>query len=802
MSEEDPGDAETGNSNMHTFVVDEPPEEEQQKGDVIEEANLLTESQEEAHVQNGGDVLKVLMSPGQSYGCKLPDILLDDAAEGIECLLNHWTQILCFIAGPLLPLYPLYISEYFSQSAQKLSFYSWYGNAKLFQFHVPEDTVLLRWLLQASKGNEPECSNTEITIHFRYGAPPVINPLHTQFPANMTVHPSYNQTMTLNVTTQNSTFVNITTPAAGDWFIVAHLPETEGRIKVKGFSIPCTYTFQPDMFVLRLVNMPILEPDTPMKQTIVSPVQPLHVKIFIPQYTARMQFELLTCVMNGTTACIVRVMLGSVTLPQSFQKTLNCTARVGCSLILDSPPWEKWLQIMAENLSTTNTSVFLEMIASFTEDAAYNSSDQGSFCLQNQPIIREDLDVVSVRFRLINGPSIPVHSEFPTLFLLNLNTGKDSGGILVVNLLLNKTSLSLDSVSVLACVSAASPVLSLNTTQSCRTAFVQGYLLNVTASSTETTLIVPYPETENWFLSLQLLCSKGQSQCNEAKAKVTVSMYLTPCFNDCGEYGQCNLLRRHGYLYAGCSCKAGWSGWSCTDDTKAQSEGAQNLATLLLTLSNLMFLPAIVVAVYRYYLVEASIYIYTMFFSTFYHACDQPGVAVMCIMDYDTLQYCDFLGSVVSVWVTILCMSRMKKIFKYILFVLGTLFIAMSLQLDRRGVWNMMGPCLFALVVMIAAWVYYSMKRQHCYPSSWKRWVFYLFPGMTLALVALSIYAFMETTDNYYYTHSLWHILVASSVAFLLPPQDKHKKPWAWSQKLICRYQICQNDREELYTVT
>lgn len=79
-----------------------------------------------------------------------------------------------------------------------------------------------------------------------------------------------------------------------------------------------------------------------------------------------MQFELLTCVMNGTTACIVRVMLGSVTLPQSFQKTLNCTARVGCSLILDSPPWEKWLQIMAENLSTTNTSVFLEMIASFT----------------------------------------------------------------------------------------------------------------------------------------------------------------------------------------------------------------------------------------------------------------------------------------------------------------------------------------------------------------------------------------------------------------------------------------------------
>lgn len=32
-----------------------------------------------------------------------------------------------------------------------------------------------------------------------------------------------------------------------------------------------------------------------------------------------------------------------------------------------------------------------------------------------------------------------------------------------------------------------------------------------------------------------------------------------PCLNDCGPFGQCLLLRRHGYLYAGCSCKAGES---------------------------------------------------------------------------------------------------------------------------------------------------------------------------------------------------------------------------------------------------
>lgn len=46
-------------------------------------------------------------------------------------------------------------------------------------------------------------------------------------------------------------------------------------------------------------------------------------------------------------------------------------------------------------------------------------------------------------------------------------------------------------------------------------------------------------------------------ECGSAEGRVSVLAYLTPCFNDCGPYGQCSLLRRHGFLYAGCSCKAG-----------------------------------------------------------------------------------------------------------------------------------------------------------------------------------------------------------------------------------------------------
>ncbi|KAF6719790.1 Transmembrane protein 8B, partial [Oryzias melastigma] len=298
---------------------------------------------------------------------------------------------------------------------------------------------------------------------------------------------------------------------------------------------------------------------------------------------------------------------------------------------------------------------------------------------------------------------------------------------------------------------------------------------------------------------------------NTSVVSVLPELSVSACVEDCGSYGECRLLRSYSYLYAACVCKAGWKGWGCTDYSSALSYGRQLVSTLLLTLSNLSFLPAIVVAIRRFYITEASVYCFTMFFSTFYHACDQPGVAVWCIMDYDALQYCDFLGSVCSIWVTILCMARIRDIAKYTLFMLGALLIAMSMQLDRKGLWNMLGPILCAILLMASTWVYRGVRRRRCYPPSWKRWVLYLIPGLCCALVGVCLYIFAETEDNYYYTHSLWHILVASCVVFLLPPKEKHREAlgwsrgfsWSWSWRpRICGYTLCESSKEELYTVT
>lgn len=81
--------------------------------------------------------------------------------------------------------------------------------------------------------------------HLRWGAPPVINPTGSVFPNATLWSPSFS--LILPVTSQSSTTFNLSDPAAGDWFIAAHLPEDDRRIEQK----VCSDVFLPFLsFVL------------------------------------------------------------------------------------------------------------------------------------------------------------------------------------------------------------------------------------------------------------------------------------------------------------------------------------------------------------------------------------------------------------------------------------------------------------------------------------------------------------------------------------------------------------------------
>uniref|UniRef100_A0A8B9Q0X5 Transmembrane protein 8B n=1 Tax=Apteryx owenii TaxID=8824 RepID=A0A8B9Q0X5_APTOW len=533
--------------------------------------------------------------------------------------------------------------------------------------------------------------------------------------------------------------------------------------------------------------------------------------VFVPSYTSRVLVEVLRC--RGAEGCPLWLRVRAKAPPLHNSTALDCREHTPCQLALDLPFWQHWYYVLVEKhpgvpgtisfqVTVLARPPFLPPSASMNMPHSFGSagglaledspppmdpnstkhpsaipiaSPAGERCWPVRPTLRNELDTFSVHFYIFFGPNVSVPPDRPAVFVINLLPVLDSGGVLNLELRLNVVR---------------QPRCTQDGARQAGWELFKGFEAHRAGCFARS--------ADGLSADPVLLCGRFEP-CTNVTAEVYLRAYLSPCINDCGIYGQCKLLRTNNYLYAACECKAGWNGWGCTDNAEAFSYGFQLLSTLLLCLSNVMFVPPVAIAVRSHYLLEAAVYIFTMFFSTFYHACDQPGIVVFCIMEYDVLQFCDFLGSLMSVWVTVIAMARLQPVVKQVLYLLGAMLLSMALQMDRHGLWNLLGPSLFALGIMAIAWTARTIRRRHCYPPTWKRWAFYLCPGALIAAAAVLLYAFVETEENYFYIHSIWHLLIAGSVGFLLPPRSKPSgRLGPLPRRKGCGYQLCVNEQEEL----
>uniref|UniRef100_A0ABM0MUJ1 Transmembrane protein 8B-like n=1 Tax=Saccoglossus kowalevskii TaxID=10224 RepID=A0ABM0MUJ1_SACKO len=276
---------------------------------------------------------------------------------------------------------------------------------------------------------------------------------------------------------------------------------------------------------------------------------------------------------------------------------------------------------------------------------------------------------------------------------------------------------------------------------------------------------IPYPEPGIWYITMDLY------ECSDDK-QVSLQVNMHPCILNCNGKGDCKEYFSGQLLFATCVCKYNYRGWACTDDTYAHDESFLLLQTLLLSLSNLFFIPAIILSAYRLLFIESLVYFYTMFFSSFYHACDSSGE--FCIMDYDTLQYCDFHASVCAFWVTLIAMTKFKLYARSFLHVLGILVLVVLTKYDRFSLWIFVVPVVTGLVLIGGSWINECYTKRHCFPHI-QRILFCIIPGIFTAATGLVLYSFVETDFNYYYIHSIWHVIIVVSILFLLPGKSKSK---------------------------
>ncbi|XP_046501908.1 transmembrane protein 8B isoform X1 [Equus quagga] len=642
----------------------------------------------------------------------------------------------------------LFLTDYSTCSPRKLSPFRSFASAELFHFHVPEDTFLAVWNLIIFKEQGgtfgDHCPDQSVTVYFRSGAPPVINPLHTHFPGDTAVPGVFSLTLSWTLPNRTSGIFNVSSPLPGDWFLAAHLPQAHGHISVKGLQDECQYLLQPQLIVRRLLDVAVLVPGRPSEQTLSPHNRSALYKVFVPSFTYRVSAQLVCVGGRGASICPVTLRLRPKAPPLHNSSSMACGGASICQLELALPPWGHWVYVRVETPSRgPGRTIRFQLCVRLQEcpqpslsralvpgaamnmpqslgnqplppePPSFGATVEGAgatslpeHCWPVRPTLRNELDAFSVHFYIFFGPSVALPPERPAVFALRLLPVLDSGGVLSLELQLNASSLHQENVTVFACLTHEVPLSLGDAAVTCSKESLAGFLLSVSATSRAARLRIPFPQTGTWFLTLRSLCGAGPRfvRCRNATAEVRLRTFLSPCVDDCGPYGQCKLLRTHNYLYAACECKAGWRGWGCTDSADALTYGFQLLSTLLLCLSNLMFLPPVVLAIRSRYVLEAAVYTFTMFFSTFYHACDQPGIVVFCIMDYDVLQFCDFLGSLMSVWVTVIAMARLQPVVKQVLYLLGAMLLSMALQLDRHGLWNLLGPSLFALGILATAW--------------------------------------------------------------------------------------------------
>jgi hypothetical protein len=117
---------------------------------------------------------------------------------------------------------------------------------------------------------------------------------------------------------------------------------------------------------------------------------------------------------------------------------------------------------------------------------------------------------------------------------------------------------------------------------------------------------IVYPQAGTWYITVHFqVHSHSKSNIMAFHAKTQ------RCLESCNKHGSCVTKSDIGVSYGLCECDYGYTGFTCSS-----YQNLDVLAVCLLTISNIAFIPGIIVACSRKFYPEAVVYLFNMYCST------------------------------------------------------------------------------------------------------------------------------------------------------------------------------------------
>ncbi|KAL0107615.1 hypothetical protein PUN28_014724 [Cardiocondyla obscurior] len=702
----------------------------------------------------------------------------------------------------------------------------------MFHYTIPKEILRATWQFAAFM-DDPACHPQKVYIHIKFGSYPVIPNEIFLTNVSAKRDDDIVVTTTTTYQPQNVTVVPVYEPQPGDWFVAAYMSYWDEKVQQQGLGHKCQYSIgtvalwsQTD----NIKNIPI-DYHSRLQTTATTTYYKIYIPSGILSF--RLSIWNCTFVLhsfrNVQKPCIEAMYLKGRVLPASNHfhsaeyKTLAVNANYS---FVESSPYEDsyyYLLIISNSIIEFNVKIdvtecpvrltevlftkeYINIASSFNSitkmntynelikrnwhykinnvSRFYNADNEfyqekekrekretDNQCIPRYQLVRvKHAETFSTVYllqgkewlssRLILTDLVPIMMQFNILPLI------DIGGTLDINVNLEvKKLLSTQSIAVTMCIQR-DRIPKLEDRHSCQKGSL---MINLSSlNKRNASILITYPQPGVWYIIILPTCYNFSVPvpCQIERLSTLLNIRTKKCtFSDeniCGNHGICREIQKNILHYATCNCFKGYTGWDCTD-ISSTIPAISLLSVVPLVISNIFFVPAIYIAVKRKLYAEGLVYLVTMLFSSFYHACDQSG-GQFCITKYEVLQYSDFFSSILSFWVTLIAMAQLPIAFVPLCHMMGVFVITFGVQIDKMCLISILIPLSLAVVIPVSMHTYRIFQSRKCKNPS-RRTLF----GLLFAIIGLLLYSFIETEKNYQYVHSVWHIVMALSLIFLLP---------------------------------